>query len=330
MEQSSHLKFCCGILAIALSGTDGRAAGQSVAGDEAASNASALPAKSASRQPPAFGRSAGGIEFVVGNIEYLLVHEIAHLLISEKNIPIIGPEENAADYIATLALIREEPLDPAQHDRAKRSLLASANAFAAAWQMGRSLEAEVPYWGAHALSIQRYYQIICLLYGSDPEAFGEILQSADITEMKPERCIAEYARAERAVEWLLYTYGRRPGDAAAAATEIVYGRPPTEVSASVVRELKSSELLERVVGRLHERFSIEEPFKLTMQSCGHAEAAWMPERRELVICFELVNTLYLLGMRANASEAATSTPKVRRGQDRHWAHQESRPDTGRR
>jgi hypothetical protein len=313
MEQSSHLRFCCGIFALLVSAMDGRAAGQGVANDGIGRAAGALPAQTAYRQPRELSEPDGEIGFVVGNIEYLLVHEIAHLLIAEKNIPIIGPVENAADYIATLALIREEPLDPTQRDRAERFLLASAGAFSASWQTGRALDAEVPYWGAHALSIQRYYQIVCLLYGSDPAVFADVLEGAGVAEAKGEGCIAEYARADRAVEWLLRDYGRKPGDPPGAATEIVYRRPPTAVSTSVLRELRSIELLERVVGRLHERFTIEQPFKLAMRSCGQPEAAWIPERRELVICYELVDTLYLLGLRANAPNHDRPRPQGRNG-----------------
>jgi Putative metallopeptidase len=70
---------------------------------------------------PALGQDDSArkaVEFAVGNVEFLALHEIAHLLIAEKDIPILGPEENAADYIATLALLREAPLDPAFNDRA--------------------------------------------------------------------------------------------------------------------------------------------------------------------------------------------------------------------
>jgi len=34
-----------------------------------------------------------------------------------------------------------------------------------------------------------------------------------------------------------------------------------------------------------------------MRTCGQAEAAWIPDRRELVICHDLVDTLYLLALR---------------------------------
>lgn len=253
-------------------------------------------------------RKAAATAFVLGNVEYLLVHEMAHLLLSEKDVPIIGPVENAADYIATLALLREEPLDPAQPDRALRFLSGAAEAFSESWRTGTALGADVPYWGAHALSIQRYYQIACLVYGSDPDTFADVPKAAGLPEARAEDCIAEYARADRAVEWLLASYGRRAGDAPGAATEIVYEAPPTAVSAAMLHELRSIELLERLTERLHERFTLERPLRLVMRSCGRAEATWMPERRELAVCYELVDTLYLLGLRAATGGAAFRGP----------------------
>jgi hypothetical protein len=244
------------------------------------------------------GARTDPIEFVVGNVEYLLVHEIAHLLISEKNIPIIGPVENAADYIATMALLLEEPLDPTQRDRAQRFLLAAAMAFSASWEAGTSKGAEIPYWGEHALSIQRYYQIGCLLYGSDPAAFVRVPHAFGFSGERAQSCVTEYARASGAIEWVLQTYGRRPGDGPGAESEIVYEKAPTGVSTSVVQRLRSIELLERVIARLHERFTLDRPFRLVIRSCGRPEAAWMPDRRELAICYELIDTLYRLGLGA--------------------------------
>jgi hypothetical protein len=38
-----------------------------------------------------------------------------------------------------------------------------------------------------------------------------------------------------------------------------------------------------------------------MRSCGRAEAAWQPDRRELVVCYDhLLDVLYLLGLQARA------------------------------
>lgn len=256
------------------------------------------------RLEPALGQSLSAsvgseldqdaLAFVLGNIEYLLLHEIAHFLINEKNVPIIGPEENAADYIATLALIREEPLTPGEQGRGISFLLAAADAFVASWQTGVSLGAEVPYWGSHALSIQRYYQIACLLYGSDPVAFERVPEIAGLPKARARSCVAEYAKADASIRWLLANFGRQAGDPEGAATQVFYEQPRTLVTTRVLEELRSEELLERTLERLHMRFTLERPFTLVLRNCGQAEAAWVPDRRELVICYDLIDRLYLL------------------------------------
>jgi len=249
------------------------------------------------------------VDFVVGNVEYLLVHELAHLVISDKDVPIVGPIENAADYLATLALIREEPLDPMQGSRAERFLLATASALAAAWDAGTAVGVEVRYWGEHALTIQRYYQIVCLLYGSDPAAFASVPHAAGLPPLRADACVAEFARASGAMDWLLRTYGRQPNDAPSPETQIIYERAPTAVSTAVVSRLKSIELIEKVVARFHERFTLDRPFRLVLRSCGQSNAAWIPERRELAICYELIDALYALA--GNATPLADDDAKAR-------------------
>jgi len=241
-------------------------------------------------------QETAAVAFVVGNVEFLLLHEIAHFLIDEKQLPIIGPEENAADYIATLALLREESLDPARESRGREFLLSAADAFGAAWRTGQALGTDVPYWSAHALGIQRYYQIACLLYGSDEVTFARVPQIAGLPPERAQSCAAEYARADRSIQWMLDNYGRRPDDPAARPTDVLYETPPTRVSERVLRELRSLELLERTVARLHERFTLDRPFRLVVRSCGRAEAAWIDTSRELVICYEMLDTLYLLAL----------------------------------
>lgn len=248
------------------------------------------------------------LDFAVGNVEFMLVHEIAHFLIDEKNVPILGPEENAADYIATLALLREAPLDPAHENRALRFLAAAADAFALAWQTGLTAGTDTPYWESHGLSIQRYYQIACLLYGSDPVAFASVPQLAGLPPERSRSCTSEYAQADAGIQWLLATFGRREGDAPSASISIVYEEPPSQVSARVRDELTRIGLLERIGDRLRERFTLGEPLTMAMRRCGRAEAAWLPGPRTLVICYELLDALYLLGLRRQDSTLRPIAP----------------------
>lgn len=236
-------------------------------------------------------------DFVLGNLEFLLIHELAHVLISEKEIPIIGPIESAADYLATIALIRTDPFDPAHDDQPLDFLLAAADAFSAAWDLGSSIGAEIPYWGNHALGIQRYYQIACLLYGSDPVRFARLIELADLPEGRARNCVTEFEQANSSTQWLIDTFGRRPGDPAVESPAIVYEEPRTRIAAELLRAVQSSGLIDQTLDRFGNLFYLEQPLVTAIRNCGGSEAAWLPEQRELVVCYELLNTIYLLSMK---------------------------------
>lgn len=236
------------------------------------------------------------VDFVLGNVEFLLLHELAHFVIAEKQVPILGPEENAADYLATMALILTDPFDETDPDQTSDFLFAAANAFAASWRVGSALGAEIPYWGNHALGIQRYYRIACLIYGSDPDAFADVPDTTGMPALQADSCIAEYEQAGRAVTWLLETFGRQPEDPPGETMQVRYEEPPTSVSARLLDHIRESRLLETTLERLAELFYFDDPILIGVRTCGTPEAAWIGERRELIVCYELIETIYLLSL----------------------------------
>ena len=44
------------------------------------------------------GLDTSTTSFVLGNFEFVLLHELAHVVIGELKVPVLGPEEDAADY----------------------------------------------------------------------------------------------------------------------------------------------------------------------------------------------------------------------------------------
>ena len=48
------------------------------------------------------------VEFVVGNLLFALGHEAGHAVIREMGVPVVGREEDAADFFSTLLLLRCE------------------------------------------------------------------------------------------------------------------------------------------------------------------------------------------------------------------------------
>ena len=45
------------------------------------------------------------IEFVIGNIVFVTLHEFSHLIIEDFDIPVLGNGEDAADTLAAISLI---------------------------------------------------------------------------------------------------------------------------------------------------------------------------------------------------------------------------------
>jgi len=239
-------------------------------------------------------------EFVFGNVQFVLLHELAHLLINEKKVPILGSEEYAADYIAAMMLIRPPVSPVVGYETLLRFAVDTADGFVIAWDAAARLDAPVPYWGTHALTVQRFSTIACLLYGSDPERFPALPERVQMLPERARSCPVEYGKATFAVDWLFATYARKANDPSGAAVGVRYEPPPTRTSQAWLDAIRSQGFVERTMQRFEEFFALDEPMNLVMRSCQQPQAAWMPETRELVFCYELLDAYALMGARQRA------------------------------
>jgi hypothetical protein len=254
-------------------------------------------ARAAPEPQPAYrtqGLDERTLTFILGNVQFLLAHELGHLVIGEFQVPVLGPEEYAADYIAATALIRTQRRDPERNARYRDYLLAAADAQRLAWEKGTSLGVPVPYWDSHALNIQRFYQFVCLLYGADPDTYAELPARIDLPAGRAAGCTAEFQQADRAINWLIATFGRKPGAGEGAPIEIRYEQPPSVVATEVAQAMRRVRLIETSTERVTELFALPRPMAVVVRRCGRAEAAWQPERGELVVCYELFDTFFRL------------------------------------
>ncbi|MBM4222074.1 MAG: hypothetical protein FJ170_09030 [Gammaproteobacteria bacterium] len=240
------------------------------------------------------GLDAPTIDFVLGNFEFVLLHELAHVVIGELKVPVLGPEEDAADFLAATALLNATRGDPVSHQRASNRLLAAAEGLKLSWIAGTSRGGELPYWNNHSLNIQRFYSIACLLHGNDPEGFGGLPAAVGMPPARADGCTAEWQKADRSFRWLLDNFGRKAGEPAGPEIGIFYAEPETLAAAELLRAIRQDGMLERVAAAMRERIILPREIALRMRSCGRPEAAWQPEQRELVLCFELLDALYQL------------------------------------
>ena len=228
-------------------------------------------------------------EFVVGNAQFVLMHELAHLVIDEKRVPILGPEESAADYIAAMMLIRPRATPPEGPDALLRVAVNTADGFAIEWQRRERLGRGVPYWDTHSLTVQRFSTLACLLYGSDPERFTGLLERVSMPQARARICVDEYARAAHAIDWLFDNYARREGEPAGPPLETRFEAPPTLTSRRMAEAIRKQGFVERTIAFFNETVALEKPATFVMRSCRQPQAMWIPAARELVFCYELLD-----------------------------------------
>ena len=127
---------------------------------------------------------------------FVFHHELGHALVHLLEIPITGKEEDAVDDLATLVLLHE-------WEGGADSALNAAESF---YMMGEAQETspdetaveQLPYYDEHSLGKQRYYQIACIVYGSNPEEYANLVGEA-LPEGRAVRCPSEYQ--QKATSW---------------------------------------------------------------------------------------------------------------------------------
>jgi hypothetical protein len=117
-------------------------------------------------------------------LKFVLLHEATHALIHELNIPVVGREEDAADGFAATILASEGGGDTA---------LASAEF----WDLSAASTGNPTlqdYADVHSLDRQRFFQILCLVYGSNPNEYSGLVGDF-LPQARAEGCPAEYAQS---------------------------------------------------------------------------------------------------------------------------------------
>jgi hypothetical protein len=114
-------------------------------------------------------------------------HELGHALHDQFALPLLGNEEDAVDELATMWMIRLGVGDAAKAGAYGHHL------------RGNQPEYDNSPWDDHPNAQRRGYAIACLLYGVDPDRYGDVLHKMNVPKHHIERCRDEYA--ERLVVW---------------------------------------------------------------------------------------------------------------------------------
>jgi len=120
-------------------------------------------------------------------VRFVFLHEIAHALIDKYKLPIIGNEEDAADRCA--AYINLEELGEA----GVKAVLAAADAFLIESKQNASGQRNMA--DEHLLSEQRFYNSLCMIYGSNTGKYSKIVTEGYLPKERAVRCATEYQKS---------------------------------------------------------------------------------------------------------------------------------------
>ncbi len=143
------------------------------------------------------------VKSVDGALEFVMYHEVGHALIDLLDLPITGREEDAVDQLATVVLINadDDAGTEAALNGAYTFLLQGQAADESSEESGE--DDELAFWDEHSLDPQRFYNITCWVYGSDPQAFEDLVKDEAIPQARAERCPGEWQQTSSAWTRLL-------------------------------------------------------------------------------------------------------------------------------
>lgn len=182
-------------LTLALDGCDGTSNAWYEPSDATVTFCYEYVAEIARNAPLAAEKGIGADDARDGPMAFVLLHETGHALFDLLAAPVLGHEEDAADQVAGFVLLRTG------QDTARRLLAGAAWMYLQDARTHRADESD--FADVHALDAQRYYNVLCLAYGSDPDFFGGVVRKGHLPAERAETCQEEWRQVEYAVKTLI-------------------------------------------------------------------------------------------------------------------------------
>src|SRR4051812_40764631 len=241
------------------------------------------------------------VEFVTGNVLFVLAHETAHAMIGEMGIPVLGKEEDAADALATIVAIKMGV------SFADRVVVNAARGWFLSDQRDRMQGIPTNFYDEHGMDLQRAYSIVCLLVGGKPERFSGLANEVKLPEERQASCQDDFSNASWSWEQALKSHKRKPED------------PKTKIDTKYAEAGNYSNLaelgarlkiLEAVAEWLSEDFVWRRPISLEMQQCGSPGARWDLSSQKIIVCYEIIREFVQLYRDYGQVALVPGTPKM--------------------
>jgi len=219
------------------------------------------------------------VEFISGNVLFVVLHELAHAAVAELELAVLGHEEDAADDFAALQLIN------VGSDLSHRVLVEAAKGWFYSERRDRRDGEKLVFYDEHSLDQVRAYNIVCLIVGSNPGKFTDLASEVKLPKERQETCPRDFSRASRSWTAALKPH-LRPVEQLKTRIEVVYREAKGDLI-PYVQGLRAIHLLETVAEHAADGLAWPSSLTFEMQSCGDINARWSEESRKLTVCYEL-------------------------------------------
>lgn len=269
---------------------------------EGASPATSAGQSLSSEDIPRFGNDeARLIGAYLGITNGIFMHEFGHALIGELQVPSTGPEEDAVDIFSALRVVEptmfpsgDAIIDAIGREVAIYSVLPWY--YSGMRNAGSGLDA--PWQDEHTGDLKRFRNTFCVIYGGNPDLFGDIAGQVGLEERTLYRCEEEFNRQNRAWRSILAPHtrisdwhpdGHLPADAPGAGINVVFEEPATPIGQYLVGAFGES--LKGFAQDLAGNYALPRDLTVTYRQCGELNAWYNPGEGTITMCYDLIEEL---------------------------------------
>src|SRR5262249_43581412 len=122
------------------------------------------------------------VDALLGPLFETTFHEFAHAVFDMLRVPVLGREEDAADQVSAYIMLH---LGKAE---ARRLITGAAYAYKTEAEAEKAPPGIKQFANAHGTPAQRFYNLLCIAYGSDSQLFGDMVKTGHLPKERAEDC----------------------------------------------------------------------------------------------------------------------------------------------
>jgi hypothetical protein len=126
------------------------------------------------------------MDAMLGQVFYVVAHEMGHALFDILDIPLLGRAEDAADQFAAYMMLQ------LGKDEARRLISGASYSYYNYIRNPKVTVSVTAFADVHGAPAQRFYNMLCIAYGADRETFGDVVTKGFLPEWRAPNCKMEY------------------------------------------------------------------------------------------------------------------------------------------